>query len=282
MYTSEVVSSFRCAGTALINHVQPKLVPSWTHVSLWDRICYLLQSIPFSRWMSAASFRAWVITDISKIPWEEAPLDLRNELVLIASEAVCLWPDQEIIRTGWRQILMEVAPQDLENCIHSIYTSCSDQQMSRHGFHPWVTNSWMSISRVYSPLCGMLCEMRSRAKFASMPLTYALRSVVRELQALGLNLVRVGEMEANLWRIFLEDGLYNVSKIYRGYSPVETVTLVPHMIGFSYGPDPEDWYAWENDPTDSLAGIFWKLIESPCLPVPGAYPEEEDTVLILE
>ncbi|KAJ8067556.1 hypothetical protein OCU04_004896 [Sclerotinia nivalis] len=46
-----------------------------------------------------------------------------------------------------------------------------------------------------------------------------------------------------------------------------------HVLGFRYGPRPEDWNFWLSEPTDQFAGDFWSLIEDPPLAtfIPGAW-----------
>lgn len=43
------------------------------------------------------------------------------------------------------------------------------------------------------------------------------------------------------------------------------------LIGFTYGPSPDDWRIWESQPTDIFAGEFWHMIENPWGRVPGAW-----------
>ncbi|KAF4629247.1 hypothetical protein G7Y89_g8899 [Cudoniella acicularis] len=45
------------------------------------------------------------------------------------------------------------------------------------------------------------------------------------------------------------------------------------LIGFAYGPSPDDWSIWGSQPTDIFAGDFWRMIESPWERMPGAWLE---------
>ncbi|KAF7534521.1 hypothetical protein G7054_g6189 [Neopestalotiopsis clavispora] len=47
-----------------------------------------------------------------------------------------------------------------------------------------------------------------------------------------------------------------------------------NLIGFQYGAEVDDWKLWWSEPSDVFAGDFWKLVESPYQPVPGAWVED--------
>lgn len=49
-----------------------------------------------------------------------------------------------------------------------------------------------------------------------------------------------------------------------------------YLIGFKYGPEPEDWDIYWDEPTDMFAGEFWELIENPPPQIPGAWEEAFD------
>ncbi|CZR68075.1 uncharacterized protein PAC_17974 [Phialocephala subalpina] len=46
-----------------------------------------------------------------------------------------------------------------------------------------------------------------------------------------------------------------------------------NLIGFTYGPTPDDWRIWGSQPTDDFVGDFWCMIESPWERMPGAWPQ---------
>ncbi|KAI1464187.1 uncharacterized protein F4812DRAFT_453064 [Daldinia caldariorum] len=43
-----------------------------------------------------------------------------------------------------------------------------------------------------------------------------------------------------------------------------------------FGPEPEDWGFYFNEPTDEFAGNFWNLVRDSPLNIPGAWVEDED------
>ncbi|KAI0839207.1 hypothetical protein F5Y06DRAFT_286714 [Hypoxylon sp. FL0890] len=45
------------------------------------------------------------------------------------------------------------------------------------------------------------------------------------------------------------------------------------FFGIKFGPEPEDWEVYWEDPVDAFAGDFWKLIDDPPLQVPGSWVE---------
>ncbi|KAI1803617.1 hypothetical protein F4811DRAFT_553696 [Daldinia bambusicola] len=49
-----------------------------------------------------------------------------------------------------------------------------------------------------------------------------------------------------------------------------------HFVHFKFGPKPEDWQFYFNEPTDEFAGDFWNLVKDPPLNIPGAWVEEEE------
>lgn len=50
------------------------------------------------------------------------------------------------------------------------------------------------------------------------------------------------------------------------------------LIGFKFGSQPEDWKLWWSEPTDELAGDFWREMdpEAVTLCIPGSWVEDED------
>jgi hypothetical protein len=49
--------------------------------------------------------------------------------------------------------------------------------------------------------------------------------------------------------------------------------LYLRLIGFEFGPNPEDWKFWFSEPTDQLVGEFWDMVEHPERRMPGAWDE---------
>lgn len=48
------------------------------------------------------------------------------------------------------------------------------------------------------------------------------------------------------------------------------------LIGFKYGPKPEDWKVYFDERTDRFAGEFWELVENSLLQIPGSWVDDDD------
>ncbi|KAI0455437.1 hypothetical protein F5B21DRAFT_503254 [Xylaria acuta] len=46
------------------------------------------------------------------------------------------------------------------------------------------------------------------------------------------------------------------------------------LIGFTYGPNPEDWVIYLSEPTDLFAGEFWGAINNPQPKIPGSWVDD--------
>jgi hypothetical protein len=55
--------------------------------------------------------------------------------------------------------------------------------------------------------------------------------------------------------------------------PLRCTVTTWHLVGFTYGPSPDDWRFWGSDPTDEFAGDFWHMPENPWGRMPGAWVE---------
>lgn len=95
-----------------------------------------------------------------------------------------------------------------------------------------------------------------------------IRILARALHAAGVDLLQFGREEASL----LSKGLVDQDIIFlHSHDPWDMVTV--RLIGFSYGPKPEDWHCWFSDYRDEYAGEFWDMVENaePELRLPGAW-----------
>lgn len=45
------------------------------------------------------------------------------------------------------------------------------------------------------------------------------------------------------------------------------------LLGFNYGPFPEDWRVWVNEPTDEFVGDFWLMVDKRVEAMPGTWTE---------
>lgn len=97
------------------------------------------------------------------------------------------------------------------------------------------------------------------------------RIYLHNLKEAGVDLVSYGRKEKKLhrqltWKPFVCYGLWDA---------IDSPTIEHDLVGFTYGPSPDDWTVWLSEPTDVFAGDFWTMIESPWEPerMPGAWIE---------
>ncbi|CAI7653058.1 unnamed protein product [Penicillium viridicatum] len=96
----------------------------------------------------------------------------------------------------------------------------------------------------------------------------ALKVWLRTLQEAGVDLELYGRIEERIWKT---EWIPRESHQLPDYHRLKGATKA-RLIGFSYGPSIEDWHLWVSEPSDSLAGEFWDLIERPVEVMPGAWP----------
>ena len=97
---------------------------------------------------------------------------------------------------------------------------------------------------------------------------HVFQSWLQDLRDAGIDLLEYGHKEARLHT------LGNCDKDFSDWEiSVDEFINEYHLIGFTYGPDPEDWHFWMLEPTDVYAGDFWRSIESEYKKrvIPGAW-----------
>ncbi|KAI0025523.1 hypothetical protein F4780DRAFT_338438 [Xylariomycetidae sp. FL0641] len=101
---------------------------------------------------------------------------------------------------------------------------------------------------------------------------------LEDLQACGVNLETYGRNEKDLllsittqnhYRLPWEQSMI-IIRGTPGLHPVEGIDdpLIIRLLGFAYGPRPEDWKFYWDMGAEAYAGEFWHLIEHPPLPQP--------------
>ena len=100
-----------------------------------------------------------------------------------------------------------------------------------------------------------------------------IRILAQAVHAAGVDLMRFGSEEASLLAKGLVDQdimcTHHSAFDYYGYDKYD-ITI--RVIGFSYGPNPDDWQCWFSNFRDEYTGQFWEMVENsePELRVPGA------------
>jgi hypothetical protein len=87
----------------------------------------------------------------------------------------------------------------------------------------------------------------------------------------GVNLEEYGVRESMTWEpLEFHEGLIGVP---RDYDYCDYYFGRRRLLSFNYGPYPEDWRIWENEPTDEFAGDFWLMIDRKEEVMPGTWIE---------
>lgn len=111
-----------------------------------------------------------------------------------------------------------------------------------------------------TPLCVLLTWFHSLPKQARhwnkdakmiQHLNCLLYTWIYDLKGSGIDLQEYGKMETALR--FEDKVNASCRSSYRGGKF--------HLLGFSYGPEVEDWKFWFSEPTDYLAGRLWARVE---------------------
>lgn len=93
----------------------------------------------------------------------------------------------------------------------------------------------------------------------------AIRSWLRDLQDVGVDLRDFGEAEERIFK--------DLGGVRRLDSFVADSIGSVQLIGFSHGISPEDWGVWISEPTDEFVGDFWAMIERR-MEMPGGWMDE--------
>ncbi|KAI0377506.1 hypothetical protein F5Y04DRAFT_291741 [Hypomontagnella monticulosa] len=93
-----------------------------------------------------------------------------------------------------------------------------------------------------------------------------LKPWVEALEAAGVDLVTYGQLEHDL---LVKSGPPNEMEWPFWFWMCEARFF--YLVGFEFGPTPEDWVFYWNEPSDGFAGDFWNLIEDPPLHMPGSW-----------
>jgi hypothetical protein len=94
---------------------------------------------------------------------------------------------------------------------------------------------------------------------------------LQDLRSCGVNLCRYGETEL---AIFRRSRGWQSLRWSWGSQICESVARF-RLIGFQYGPRPQDWsFDWDLE-IEQCAGDFWEWVENPIIHVPGAWIDDD-------
>ncbi|CAG8960448.1 hypothetical protein HYFRA_00008167 [Hymenoscyphus fraxineus] len=93
-------------------------------------------------------------------------------------------------------------------------------------------------------------------KIEMSQLTVLLRNYwLTPLKSFGVDLAKYGEEEKRT------PGSGNWKALFNRWTFRIGFVLIPSFMGYQFGPEPDDWVLYWNEPTDRFAGEFWKMIE---------------------
>lgn len=149
---------------------------------------------------------------------------------------------------GWNSLLRDIMLTGID--IHHVV----------HGQTPFL-----------SLLIGYLYRLKND-RFCSMGWKTGFRAWLKDLQANGIDLQQFGENEERIWK-------KEFSEAEREYFAPESLSLGNNewprpLVGFNYGPSPDNWNIWVSEKSDHFAGTFWEMIEMEPEEMPGAWPVE--------
>ncbi|GIJ83297.1 hypothetical protein Asppvi_002116 [Aspergillus pseudoviridinutans] len=179
---------------------------------------------------------------------------------VVALMAVDIAHSREDNISGWREILREALQAGADLC----------QISTQHGYSH--TPLMMSFDFYAVHLGGI---RRARYNFHQILQRWAL-----ELQAAGVDLAAYGAKESALWKSGAVDSSFKVfmwslrkDPFYHNQSEEYGEWLEVHLFSLSYGPNPEDWHVWFDNPVDEVVGEFWEMMEREEEIMPGTWVE---------
>jgi hypothetical protein len=107
---------------------------------------------------------------------------------------------------------------------------------------------------------------RDGLKEANLTCNLVIRAWLRDHAAAGVHLRRFGQREKLIWK----------DEVVRREFPWKyDLWTTQRVIGFTYGPSPQDWCIFMSEGSDSFVGGFWDLMERPVELMPGKWPDDE-------
>lgn len=269
---------FRNASPDCIKLLQGRMVPSWTEVPFLERVGHLFVQGHLLRSQNPDSFLAWTGIDNPKALWSSCTSKVRDRLLMASIVSMCHEEGRgkEEMVGKWRDIIFDSKSivADFNPCLR-----CVDYSY----IYVSGSNGYDHKSLECVKWCDFLiASLKSYSRGSGLggywqynEIQRGLTFFISELYALGVNLANFGDVESAKWHALKQDGEY--SFYYELWDDDHDYPVPYYMIGFDYGPKPEDWRAWVYTPFCGWAGEFWDLIDNPRKAkrkVPGAFPDE--------
>ncbi|KAI0881566.1 uncharacterized protein GGS22DRAFT_172473 [Annulohypoxylon maeteangense] len=231
----------------------PHQCPSHRNTSLESRIRAATLGLAYQ------GCRPEVIKLILEPEWSSNPQAIRyfTPNLIILSAAHRLYPPYNIASTPdvfeFTVDLIKLAPD-----LHITYSSQPRPQWLRS------TKDTPLMVMIASSVSYYASDSNSRRIELNGPLNLWLKA----LKLAGIDLNTYGHREHDM---FIDNDHHFI--VEQNPSNVLQSRLLFYLIGFKFGPEPEDWELYWAEPTDELAGDFWDLIENPPLHIPGSWVE---------
>jgi hypothetical protein len=164
---------------------------------------------------------------------------------------------------GWKSIIKELLAggAELHATLSSSYLGFSFFDFECREMYGRITPLSMMLG---SFLSGWLIRGN-----LTMDLEKVLTFYITTLYCSNVNLTEYGLKETLIWEPLEVHRWYiteteNFSEYYFGRR---------RLLGFNYGPHPDDWRIWENEPTDEFVGDFWLMLDKKKEVMPGTWVE---------
>lgn len=171
---------------------------------------------------------------------------------------------------GWKSII-----HDLLAAGADLHAECAEDYL-----HVWLPEGVETDDQI-TPLMLMFVAAFHEAELHDgcvWDLDNTMNIWISTLYDYGVDLKEYGLQESLTW-VNLEgsilDGIMYTEYTATGTRPYDSIYYRgrTRLLGFKYGPLPEDWKLRYNEPTDEFAGDFWLMVEGKVEVMPGTWIE---------
>lgn len=248
---------------------QDQMWPPWRERSLYERIKCILESRP--GFDSADQLKLWVYEPPEDI-WTECG-ELSDELLAYMLETVArtvLGVVSLMFDTRHNGRTMD------EQYIRLEKEFASWSELIGYGLKDKILDSGFWKVHSNTPIQTFFWDYMSKHMESTRQAEDSLFYITDFLYKMGVDLAPLGRVEQDQLRL-------GVSRKIRVYSYRVHKTI--EMIGFGYGPEPEDWKIWWSNPLDEWGRTSWASVEDADegdevdqeeKDMPGAWPDSED------
>jgi hypothetical protein len=163
------------------------------------------------------------------------------------------------LKLGWLKLLGEYVAAGCD--IHGI--RCDNESMSNRQRTPFLEVTYGFLNR-----CWVHVGTTSKG------IEKLVQLYLHVLQNSRIDIVSYGQKEKELHDKPLvdKDFSYDFSPKNLHGAICRSASATWRLIGFTYGPSPEDWQIWGSLPTDDFLGEFWYMVENIREAMSGSWP----------